>query len=222
MVENNLASNIRYLRISLNHSQATLGKIIGVTGKTVGMWEREDVGSIRKGTLVVLTRYFSQYLGREITVEDLKFRDFSAESFDSTGHVVLPVGIPPYIPIISRTEAGLSRDYTAREYSEGYGYEFVERPSDVTDKGAYAVRIAGDSMIPALEPGDIIVMSPARSFVSGKICVVRTVSEEVKINRVFRRGEYYILENLKPGDDPLLLSSDRIMSLHPVVWLKKA
>jgi len=92
----------------------------------------------------------------------------------------------------------------------------------VTDKGAYAIRVIDDSMVPALEPGDIIIASPARSFISGKICVVRTVSEEVKINRVFRRGEYYILENLKQGDDPLLLSSDSIMSLHPVVWLKKA
>lgn len=217
----NLGANVRHIRLSSKLTQRTLGEKIGVSGKTVGMWERGDVGSIKKGTLLALSRFFSHILGCEITPDDLKTRDLLAEDFNSSANNIFPAGIPTYIPVISQNEAGISHDYTTNDYSKEKGYEFVERPVDVVEKNAYAVRITDINMVPALEPLDIIIVSPDKPFVNNKIYLVRTISGEVLIKSVFRKGDYYILQSNNSNKEPILINVNKIMALHKLIWLKK-
>ncbi len=218
---NKLGANVRYFRVSCKLTQKTFGSKIGVSGKTVGMWERGEVDSIKKGTFLALSRFFSDTFGCEITSEDLKTRDLSAENFTSPVNNIFPAGIPPYIPIIPQNEAGIYRDYTTIDFSNKNGYEFVERPMDVVEKNAYAVRITGHRMSPTLEPLDIIILSPDKPFVNNKIYLVRTISEEVMIKSVFRKGDYFILQSNNSNIEPILINVNQIISLHKLIWLKK-
>lgn len=218
---NNIGANVRHIRFSRKLSQRALGRNIGVTGKTVGMWERGEVGSVKIGTLLALSRFISHILGCEITPEDLQNRDFSAEDLTSSSKSIFPAGIPPFIPIISQNEAGISRDYTTNDYTEEKGYEFVERPGDVIEKYSYAVRITDISMLPTLEPLDIIIVSPNKHFINNKIYLVKTISGEVLIKNVFRKGDYYILQSNDSNKEPILISVNKIVALHKLIWLKK-
>ena len=216
-----LGANVRHVRLTHKLTQKSLGEKIGVSGKTVGMWERGEVGSIKIGTLLALSRFFSLILGSEITSEDLKTRDLSAEDFNSSANDIFPAGIPPYIPVISQNEAGISHDYTTSEYSKENGYELVGRPIDVAEKNAYAVRITDINMLPTLEPLDIIIVSPDKPFLNNKIYLVRTLSGEVMIKSVFRKGDYYILQSNNSSNEPVLINVNKIMALHKLIWLKK-
>lgn len=107
-----------------------------------------------------------------------------------------------YIPLVSRIAAGDPMKYTNGDYPPGWTDESVPCPEDVRDPAAFALRIAGTSMIPRFREGDILIVSP-HTKLKDDIAVVfrlRTGERGVKTYRQGSAGEIILVpENCEYG-----------------------
>jgi transcriptional regulator with XRE-family HTH domain len=93
-------------------------------------------------------------------------------------------------------------------------------PADVTEAGAYAVRIGDDSNSPRLQPGDVAVFSPSVPWKSGDVCAVVLADGGGYIGRVGRRGRRLVLSGVKSGSPSKTISVDEAKTIHRLVWIK--
>jgi SOS-response transcriptional repressor LexA len=83
------------------------------------------------------------------------------------------------------------------------------------DSQAYALRVHGDSMAEAgILEGDVVVVSPASSWRSGDVCVVRIGASEHSLKRLVVQGELIILQPCNCKYEPLVLPPERQAELH--------
>lgn len=62
--------------------------------------------------------------------------------------------------------------------------EYISCP-DVHDQEAFAVRMAGDAMLPRYSPGDIIIFSPAAEPRDGDDCFIRFIDGQCMFRRAW-------------------------------------
>ena len=131
--------------------------------------------------------------------------------------------IPPstsQVPIISWAQAGQD-GYFEDAYPPGAGFGYINRPYDVSDANAYALIISGDSMAPKFEAGDVVIISPAATVMTGDYAVVRLRSGEVAAKRVKEKNSHYVLESINP-DYPLReCQKEDVVFMHRIVWVKQ-
>lgn len=77
------------------------------------------------------------------------------------------------VPLINKVAAGYPSDFTDKGYPVGVADEYIRVP-DISDAGAFAVTVVGDSMEPRFREGDVLIISPAAPVGSGDFCFVRT------------------------------------------------
>jgi len=120
------------------------------------------------------------------------------------------------IPVISYTAAG---DPVAYEdmYPAGYAEEFIEGFSDIDDVNAFALRIRGDSMEPLLMDGDIVIVCPNWSLREGRPVVAKIRGGEITCKIYNRKERNIVLSAVNPRYKPVVVSTDEIEWLYPVV-----
>jgi phage repressor protein C with HTH and peptisase S24 domain len=90
-------------------------------------------------------------------------------------------GQPPkrkQIPLLGFARAGKGGYFDDSGFPAGNGWEEIDVPG-VTDNAAYALEIAGDSMLPVYREGDTIIVSPGATVRKGDRVVVRTTDGQV-------------------------------------------
>jgi SOS-response transcriptional repressor LexA len=88
------------------------------------------------------------------------------------------------VPVVNRVSAGYPRDFTDLSYPPRVADEYVSCP-DVSDRDAFAARVAGDSMTPKYREGDIVIFSPNQTVRDGDDCFVRFTDGHTTFKRVF-------------------------------------
>jgi SOS-response transcriptional repressor LexA len=128
----------------------------------------------------------------------------------------LKEGIPVKpIPLLNRIPAGFPESYRDKDYPPGYADEYVSLP-DVKDLNAFALKVEGDSMIPRLKPGEIVIVSPNRQWESGDI-VVTKVKEEVSLKKIFRKETTLVLQPINPDYSPIILPVNDVRIIGKVI-----
>ena len=119
------------------------------------------------------------------------------------------------LPLLGYARAGAAGHFDDAGYPAGRGWDEVELPG-IEDDGAYALKIAGDSMEPAYRAGDIIIVSPAAAIRRGDRVVVRTRDGEVMakllLRRSARRTELRSLNDRHP---------DRSLAAGEIAWIAR-
>src|SRR5688500_5596407 len=64
------------------------------------------------------------------------------------------------VPLIGFAPAGAGGFFDDGGFPVGQGWDEVALPG-ISDEGAYALEVSGDSMLPAYRNGDILIVSPA-------------------------------------------------------------
>jgi repressor LexA len=86
------------------------------------------------------------------------------------------------VPVLGRVAAG--RPILAVEEAE----ETLPLPAEwAGGEGAFLLRVKGDSMVPALLPGDYVIVRPQPSAENGDV-VVCLMGEEVTVKRFFKKA----------------------------------
>ena len=99
---------------------------------------------------------------------------------------------PDRIPLLSRIPGGSPADWTDGDYPPGFGDEYVDR-GDVTDPNAFALIVEGDSMVPRINPGDIVIISPNTPVTNRAIAAVAVNDSERTLKRIIFMDKNTIL-----------------------------
>lgn len=130
------------------------------------------------------------------------------------GHESPPRGSRP-IPVIGFAQAGAQGFFDDAGFPVGGGWDTVNFP-DVDDENAYALEIAGDSMLPVFREGDRIIVSPQADVRRGDRVVVKTRDGEVMVKQLQRQTASQIeLASFNP-EFPL-----RIIPLADLQWIAR-
>lgn len=155
---------------------ARLAKVAGVTPKAASKWlNGEAIPGPSKLLAIALE------LG--VRREWLQYEEgpMTASQADPGSNVVPgPLIASPFkeIRIVGTAQMGSEGYWYAMDEADG----FVDVPS--RDPGAYALRLRGDSMAPAIRSGWIAVCEPNHSWVPGEYVMIRLVDGESMVKEL--------------------------------------
>ncbi len=140
-------------------------------------------------------------------------------SFDEFMHAVRRGAAPTHtIPLIGFAKAGSGGFFDDGGFPVGEGWDEVAFPG-IADEKAYALEIAGDSMLPLYRDGDTIIVSPTAAVRRGDRVVVKTVDGEVLAKQLKRETAKTIeLASLNPEHGDRVLPRAEIAFMARVIW----
>jgi phage repressor protein C with HTH and peptisase S24 domain len=122
------------------------------------------------------------------------------------------------IPLLGLTQAGQAGYFDDAGFPKGSGWEEIEFPAVKGDE-VYALRIVGDSMLPVLRPGDVVIVSPAATTRRGDRVVVKLASGEVMAKELGQRSRQRIeLKSLNPSFPALTVKPDQVLWMARILW----
>ena len=138
---------------------------------------------------------------------DAQLRALSILEDELTALLRVPAEPHALLPYFADVAAGLGEAQERRVEPRRY----IEVPAAILrrDPGCYALRVSGDSMIPRLADGDIVVVSPAAALVEG--CIVAAYIEpDGDVVKVYRElpGGTVLLTPLNPDYPAVLLGGE--------------
>ena len=122
------------------------------------------------------------------------------------------------IPLIGFAQAGSGGVFDDGGLPVGESWDEVAFPG-VPDEKAYALEIAGDSMLPLYRDGDTIIVSPGAAIRRGDRVVVKTVDGEVLAKQLRRQTAKTVeLASLNPEHADRVLALAEIAFMARVIW----
>jgi phage repressor protein C with HTH and peptisase S24 domain len=122
------------------------------------------------------------------------------------------------IPLIGLSQAGGNGLFDDGGFPVGDGWEQIRFPR-VDDENAYALEVAGESMVPLYRDGDVLIVSPNSAPRKGDRVVLRTLDGEVMAKMLVRRTAKTVeLASLHPDHPNLVFPLDRIDWIARIVW----
>ena len=147
-------------------TNAGLADIVGVSENSVKKWKKGSVPAYDK--VAKIAEYF------EVPIEYF-YQDIAKKNY-GTINKILDHGSS--IPIVGRIQAG----YPVESFDDIEGYVSIPTGLQYSDD-LFALRVVGDSMMPLVMDGDIIICNRNIQNVNNKICAV-TFDNESTLKRV--------------------------------------
>ncbi|MBS9476707.1 S24 family peptidase [Ancylobacter radicis] len=122
------------------------------------------------------------------------------------------------IPLIGFAQAGAGGFFDDAGFPVGGAWDEIAFPN-VADEHAYALEIAGDSMLPLYRDGDVVVVSPAAPVRRGDRVIVKTREGEVLAKELKRRTARTLeLRSLNPEHPDRSFTEGEIAWVARVLW----
>jgi len=194
-------------------TQQDLASRLGIQYQQVSAYER-NITFPRKGRLMQICEILNIPYA---PLAEAKFRSQNPNLPETAFPYEQKRHLPP-IPVIGLAAAGqglfpnLDDAHAADDY--------LDRPEDLKDEQVYGVRVFGDSMLPTVKPGAIVIASMEASCQSGDLAVVVTDDGEAMVKLVYYKGEELLLRSTNPAYPDRRLPRTSIMHLHPVVYIR--
>lgn len=129
--------------------------------------------------------------------------------------VLIGGGTRRAIPLIGFAQAGRGGYFDDAGFPVGGAWDEIEFPN-VGDEHAYALEIAGDSMLPLYRDGDVVVVSPAAVTRRGDRVIAKTREGEVMAKELKRRTAKTVeLRSLNPEH------ADRVFQEGEIAWIAR-
>lgn len=120
------------------------------------------------------------------------------------------------IPVVGTAQLGPDGFWCETGYPVGIGDGYVEFFSD--DPNAYALRVRGESMAPAIRSGWLVLIEPNRSYVAGDYVMVCTVEGQCMVKEfLYERDGEFAFASINESYGRITLLRNGIEKIHPVV-----
>lgn len=193
---------LKEVRESKGYSTYTVNNLTDISQSYISLIEKGK----RKPSAVILKTlapiYSLNYLdlyemaGYIDLIEDEKKSKYKT---DVLGNTIVP------IPLIGTVKAGY--DYLAQENWEGT----VDLDKKIADTGEFfALKIKGDSMIPAFYEGDIVIIRKQNDCENNQVAVVIVNGNEGTLKKVKKTDEGIILQPFNSAYSPVMYSNKEI------------
>ena len=208
---------ILLIRLNMGLTQSEFARKLGMNVATISRLETGKIQPGPKFTSNMRDAFNIDIFG--VSVENITFEKEIGEAFS------MPAEPGPKIPVVGISDAGTGILSTDSGYPPGISDEWVSRPAGLTDKSAFAVRIAegAKSMHPVLRPGMLAIISPNLEWNNGDICLIKTVLGEVNVKAVHQmRDRSFELRSINPAYSTIKLNPDEIRWIYPIIWWRRA
>jgi phage repressor protein C with HTH and peptisase S24 domain len=122
------------------------------------------------------------------------------------------------VPLISLSEAGASGCFDDNGLPSGEGWEAIAFPA-VEDTHAYALEIAGDSLLPVYRDGTRIIVSPAAPLRRGDRVIVKTRSGGLMLRELKRKTAKTLeLKSLDSEGADSMLAAEDVLWVARILW----
>jgi len=152
-----------------------------------------------------------------------KILQATGASLDEFMQLVMAVeGVPKAgqkrVPLIGMAQAGSGGYFDDGGFPTGSGWDEITFPN-VVDENAYALEIAGDSMLPVFRDGDIVIVSPVAPVRRGDRVVVKTRKGEVLAKELRRHTARTIdLKSLNADHEDRQFDENEIEWMARIMW----
>lgn len=199
----NAGNRLKQLREEKGLSQSEVAKIIGVGRTTYLKWENGENQPTRK--LDQLSQFFGvsiDYLLGKSDVKNIKSKNLHSRGIR--------------IPVLGRVVAGIPIEAV----EEILDYEEITPELAATGE-FFALQVKGDSMLPKLEEGDVVIVKKQEDVETGDIAIVLVNGDEATIKQVKKVDGGIMLYGFNPDVyEPHFYSNQQIQEL-PVRILGK-
>ena len=155
----------------------------------------------------------TESLAKVLAATGTSLDDFVGLASDAMGRARLHP-----VPLIGLAQAGQAGYFDDAGFPLGSGWDEITFP-DMADKHAYALEIAGDSMLPVYRDGDRILVSPSGSLRRGDRVVVKTRKGEVMAKHLHRLTAHQIeLKSFNPAYPDRNFLLNEIAFIHRIMW----
>jgi phage repressor protein C with HTH and peptisase S24 domain len=184
-------------------SPSGLARLAGLDPTTFNKSKRgADAGKLRWPS--------TESLAKVLTATGASLDDFVALVSDQAARAPLRS-----VPLIGWAQAGFFDD---AGFPTGHGWEEIAFP-DLSDAHAYALEIAGDSMLPVYRDGDRILVSPSANLRRGDRVVVKTLAGEVMAKHLGRLTVQRIeLKSFNAAYEDRAFTMSDIAFVHRIIW----
>ncbi len=125
------------------------------------------------------------------------------------------------IPVLGFAQAGAGGYFDDAGFPVGKGWDEIAFPA-IADENAYALKIFGDSMEPAIRDGSLIIVSPAASVRKGDRVVVKTKDGEVMVKELKRKAAKSIeLKSVNPSHRDRTFPARDVMWMSRILWVSQ-
>jgi repressor LexA len=178
---------------------AELAKAMGLRNR---MTVHQHVVALKKKGLVRWEPGLNRSL-RVLSDESMESDDSDAQSEDD-----LP---PRGLPLAGTIAAGRPLDAIS-------GDEFLEMDAPYADRGCFALKIKGDSMIEdGIHDGDYVIIKPEPSPRNGEIVVATLEDGTATLKRFFKENGRYRLQPANSNMSPIFIDSSHALDIQGVV-----
>ena len=186
-----IAKNIRHLRLQHGLSQDELADRLGYKSfTTIQKWE-SGVSTPPLEVFVRMAEIFDVDLD-EFARTDLTETDSPEKYRKAAADVPVYRRIPAGVPLEAVEDV---KDYIAISADHASGSEY------------FALEVAGNSMYPKYEDGDVVLFEHMNVCENGDDCAVRLHGEDATLKKVRKLGQSVILQPINPEYDPIQIDS---------------
>ncbi len=125
------------------------------------------------------------------------------------------------VPVVAFASAGPGVEFTDQGYPAGGGMYFLPRPPQFTDPNGFGVEVAGDSMVPKYEDGQVVMVDTRKRPVSGDYAVVGLMDGDKYVKRYRESGGMVVLESVNPLYPPVVVPPHDVRFAYKIVWVRE-
>jgi phage repressor protein C with HTH and peptisase S24 domain len=142
-------------------------------------------------------------------------------STESIAKALTATGTPVGAVVALMTAGDSHAAKTHAGFPAGEGWDQIAFP-EVADTHAYALKISGQSMLPAYRDGDVILVSPSAPVRRGDRVVVKTRDGEVMAKELKRRTPSAIeLRSLNAEHEDRTLMAEDVLWMARILWVSQ-
>jgi repressor LexA len=125
------------------------------------------------------------------------------------------------VPVVAFASAGPGVEFTDQGYPAGGGMYFLPRPPQFTDPNGFGVEVAGDSMVPKYEDGQVVMVDTRKRPVSGDYAVIGLMGGDKYVKRYRESGGRVVLESVNPIYPPVVVEPSEVRFAYKIVWVRE-
>ena len=197
-------------REEIGLTQEELAKAVGVSKASISRWESGDISNMRRDRI--------QKLANALKVSPLELLGEETDGFKQLKPNLAAVYTETVrmVPVFESVSAGFGTH--AEDQVTDYCPFMIS--SEIEASETIAIRVAGDSMSPKIEDGDIIRVHKQESVDSGSIAVMLLDGEEGLVKKVVYGPDWIELHSINPYYPVRRFEGEEVLRLRVVGLVK--
>jgi phage repressor protein C with HTH and peptisase S24 domain len=126
-----------------------------------------------------------------------------------------------HIPVAAQSAAAVDSAFGDTGGPQGAAWSRRQLP-EINDPDAYAIVVEGDTHLPVLRAGALVVAAPHAGISPGDRVVVRMTSADLILAELVRETpEVLEVKTLGRGSEPWTIARDKVAAMHRIVWAEQ-